>query len=369
MNENYHLKGFLFPFEEEPIDFWIVNGHITYSEPKEYQNYDQSPVYILPGLVDAHVHLSLDYSKFNTPEFKTTAGNPKIIKSNREGNLQAGVLLLRDIGSSGPNTLLLTREDGLPPVISAGNFLAPAGGFFDIIEYVSPEQLPIIARRQLEQGYEWVKIIGDWIKTDQHTGKNIQFENYPKEAVFETVKVVHQMGGKIAMHATIPASISTAIEAGVDSLEHGQPRGLTKAEIDTMADKHISWTPTLSPMLSFLQSTPNQEIKNVATEILSNLADKISYAQQNGISILAGTDTLPPGSLQIEINALSNYGLSPLEALQSATITPRKVFNKPIFEEGAPADLLIYNINPIEELEKAVNPNKIFFGGKIITSD
>ena len=371
MSENFHIKGRLFPFEEEPIDLWVVNGHITYSEPNKYHNFNQDPVYILPGLVDSHVHLSFDYTKFNTPEFKTSAGNPDLIKNNRKLHLQNGVLLLRDIGSSGPGTLALTREDGLPPVISAGNFLAPPGGFLEVINYVTAEELPIVAKIQLEQGYEWVKIIGDWSKLDPQTEKPISFENYPQEAVFETVKLVHQLGGKIAMHALNPDSMSTAVEAGVDSLEHGfGPLGdLKKSELDTMAEKGIIWTPTLSPPLSMLESTSNQQLKSYLLERLKNFSEKISYGQEQGVSILAGTDAIPAGNVRNEILALAKYGLTPLEALNTATITPRKVFNKPIFEEGAPADLLIYKDNPIESLEKVSNPLKIFFGGKEIKHD
>ena len=119
---NLHVHGRVLP-EDKEKDIYIVDGHITFQKIKDAKTVVKNG-YILPGLVDAHAHLSL-----NSPA-GDDASPKEAAEASAKAHLQKGVLAIREHGSPDYAALDLRVEDGFPRIQTAGRFLAPHGKYF-----------------------------------------------------------------------------------------------------------------------------------------------------------------------------------------------------------------------------------------------
>lgn len=349
---SYHIKGLIGPEFDEIIEFWITNNKITFNEVKNSKSLsgDGKNFFILPGLVDAHVHLTMDLDKLvrqNIPDSGYLTHDYILNRKNQ--HFHSGELLLRDVGQF-RNMHHETFKKFHPVTLqSAGRFLAPDKGFFPFVESTSGEDLIKEALKQVELGYQWVKIIGSW---DEHR------LNYDEEIIYSLVKEVHKAGSRVVMHAESKDSVAVAVNTGVDSIEHGI--FLNKEQIDQMVDNKTAWTPTSAMYYKELNDYPdNKTLKSV----WESLEQMVPYAQEQGVSIMTGTDIFPPGSVHLEINALVKLGLTIEQALNAATTTPRKFLHQQGIEENAPADLVLYHNDPKIQSHKLNKPDFVFGKG------
>lgn len=357
----YHLTATLLPDGDRPMDLWIVNGRFSFTPQAGAEELAPAGGFALPGLVDCHAHLTLDlWGKGLEP------GSAVLVAANRRDQLAAGVLLLRDIGAIGATTLGLSGEDGLPRLQPAGRFLAPPGGYFEFGQFVTPERLAVEAAAQVAAGALWVKIVADWqpIGPDGNpVGETVP--NFPAETLAAAVAAVHAAGGRVAVHTTGYDGLALSVAAGVDSVEHGV--AMTEPLLDEMARHGIAWTPTLTTVQQLADwaiaagETGRAAWLNAARE---QVLPMIPRARTRGITVLAGTDVLPHGAVAREVAALQAAGLSPADALASASASARAFLGEPGIEEGAPADLVLYTVDPRNDPETLARPALIMLGGQ-----
>src|SRR5579884_2422671 len=153
----YRLRATLLPEGDRAVDLWVADGRLTFAPQDGAEELAPAGGYALAGLVDCHAHLTLDAGNTGLP-----LGSAELVAANRRGYLDAGVLLLRDIGAVSDATLGLPAGDGLPRVQPAGRFLAPPGGYFGIQQETAAADLAQVAVQQVAGGARWVKIIADW---------------------------------------------------------------------------------------------------------------------------------------------------------------------------------------------------------------
>jgi imidazolonepropionase-like amidohydrolase len=155
------------------------------------------------------------------------------------------------------------------------------------------------------------------------------------------------------------------VEAGVDSIEHGW--GLTQELVERMARQKTAWTPTLA-MLEDAIATLERKGRDARPrrETLERLASLIPQAMRLGVSLLAGTDVLPHGQLARELDALRSAGLEPWQALAVGSTWARAYLGRPGLEEGAPADLLLWEDDPRGNPEILGRPETVMFGGRVL---
>lgn len=348
----WHLCAVQLPDGEQPEDWWVVNGRLTDLPLAGARDLPGS--YVLPGLVDAHAHLTLD---FNNSGLRGDA----LVAFNLKAQMKAGVLAIRDMGTSPESRLSPALFDGMH-VIKPSKLLAPAGRYFDgLAKPVAEEQLIGAALEAVAEGAAWVKIIADFPGPEGNWWQAVA--NYASETLRQTIDAVHAAGAKVAVHTTGPFA-SACVRAGVDSIEHGP--SLTEDDLAEMARRGIAWCPTLAVAARYagLAIKSGGPIATAAGESLAQTRRLLPLAAQLGVVILTGTDELPHGLLADEVVTLHQYGLPATAALGAASTHARTYLGLPGFAGGAPADFVTFMADPRLNLETLASPAAVILGGR-----
>jgi imidazolonepropionase-like amidohydrolase len=361
----YHLNATILPDGDRPVDLWIVDGRISFQPRDNAEELAPAGAYAVPGLVDAHTHLTMDFGRTGLPE-----GSRELVDANRRAYLAAGTLLLRDVGALSDSTLGLSADDGLPRVLPAGRFLAPAGGYCGYEQPTPAEALSETALQQLTAGARWIKIIVDWPGGDFRQ-EMLEFGcdrlNYSLEALAAAAESVHEAGGRVAAHTFSKEGARLSVAAGIDSIEHGW--GLDDDLLVEMAAKGIGWTPTLSLgplMIGDAEARGKPHVAGWVAERLKQLERLVPRARRLGVPILAGTDVLPAGCIAHEVAALHQAGLEPKDALAAASTAARRFLREPVLDEGKTGNLVLYSHDPREASELLSHPTLIMLNGKLV---
>ena len=358
------------PFGTEPIDLWIVDGKITYSDPGSASR-EPTKGYIAPGLVDCHTHITNDTGQKGLPN-----GSQELVDANRNDHLASGTLLLRDMGLFEAEPAVLISVEGLPSIIPGSRYLAPEDFKPGRPIVTPPENLAKVALEQVKAGAHWVKIFIDWPPAP---GNNFVPEdglcpdwgsdetNYTAAQLAPAVNAIHKAGARVAVHNFSREGSVASIQAGVDSLEHGWE--LDEALLEELANKGIAWTPTLAEAPIFISLTESFNKPEVAAWIkqcMDRLKESklLQKAVEMNVTILAGTDMIAPGSIPDEIIALHEFGLDTTSAIATATSAARAFLDQSSLDEGGPADFVLYDEDPRVNLEVIRRPNLIVAEGE-----
>jgi imidazolonepropionase-like amidohydrolase len=313
--------------------------------------------YLVPGLVDVHAHLAL-----NSPASDGTSRDAVLASS--QAHLDAGVLLVREPGGPDHASLGVGPEIGLPRTITGGRFLAPRDGYFPgLAREVSPDELPDAALEEFGVSGAWAKVIGD----SPFPGPGMS-ETFRSEVMAEAARRVHEAGGRIAVHATLPHVVAACVEAGFDSIEHGTL--LDPDILPAMAERGVAWVPTLSideAVDMFLEQLPPEQ-RHSALDAHARQPESLRRAVDLGVTILAGTDAGmgPHGMIREEIRRLRATGIPPDVALGAGSWVARRWLGLPGIEEGAPADLVAFRSDPREDRSGFVDPAVVMLDGRVM---
>src|SRR5438132_11391867 len=230
-----HVRGTVLPAGEERDLFVTDDRRLTFRGDEDARTVLDGG-FLIPGLADAHCHLGL-YSPAGDD-----AADDERARASARAELEAGVLALREPGAPNRASTGLGPGDGLPRTLTAGRMLAPPGSYVPGFarEVEAGELVEAILEELLAGGGTWAKLIGDWFMPHRRLTPN-----FPVEAVTAAAQAVHRAGGRIAVHTCLPETIDIAIEAGVDTIEHGLAPSASQAE--RMAAGGIAWTPTMVP--------------------------------------------------------------------------------------------------------------------------
>ncbi|NIJ13594.1 imidazolonepropionase-like amidohydrolase [Saccharomonospora amisosensis] len=352
----YHLRGAVLPGGEER-DVWIAGGRISFTPVEPAEPLDGA--FLLPGLVDAHCHPGIG------------VGGPTTLEEATEQALidrDAGTLLIRDCGlpiDASP----LQRRDDLPRIIRAGRHLSlhkryvPGLG----IDLDSPDDLPAAVAEQAAAGDGWVKLVGDWI--DRAAGDLAPL--WPDEVLAEAVRVAHDAGARVTAHVFGEAALPGLIGAGIDCLEHGT--GLSGELLGELARTGTALVPTLINIENFPriadQATKYPTYAAHMRALHAGVRDMVGAALDAGVPVYAGTDAggmVDHGRLVDELEALHRAGMSTEQALASGCWAARDWLGHPVITDGAPADLLVFDSDPRQDLDVLRRPLHIVLRGTVI---
>ena len=188
---------------------------------------------------------------------------------------------------------------------------------------------------------------------------------YPVETLAQTVRAVEDAGGRVAVHAFGKAGADASVEAGVHCIEHGWE--LEPHHFEAMARRDIAWVPILSisrPMVQIAERKGLGWQRDWIHERMAAMHALVPAARAAGVLVLAGTDWFPAVSLAGEIRALHGCGMSTVDALGAGSWSARRYLEEPGIEAGAPADLVVYEGDPREDLEVLDRPAAIFLSGE-----
>jgi imidazolonepropionase-like amidohydrolase len=349
-----HMRGVVLP-EGETRDLWIVNGRIRLT-PVPYAETISDGGYLVPGLVDAHCHIGLAAVDLDEAEQHALTDR------------DAGTLLVRDCGAP-LDTRPLQEKLELPRIIRAGKHIArPKRYIRDVSEEVGdPVDLPAAVAEQAADGDGWVKLVGDWI--DREVGDLAPL--WPDDVLAEAIKVAHDAGARVTAHVFGEDALPGLIRAGIDCIEHGT--GLTADTIDLMAAHGTALVPTLINIETFpglaAGATKYPAYANHMLELHGRIRETVGAAIEAGIPVYAGTDAgggIAHGRIVDEIVALNEMGLSRSDALGAASWQARGWLGFRGIEEGAAADVVVYDTDPRADLATLRTPSRIVLRGRVI---
>jgi imidazolonepropionase-like amidohydrolase len=346
------VRGVVLPEREEKT-FWI-DGDKLRTEPGAGARDADLVVnggWLIPGLVDVHTHPGTEHYAVPLTD--------EVLRKHLVDHRDAGVLLVRTPGSAARIPSWVDDDPHLPRVRSAGPWLATPGRFLpgfgrDITE----AELVQAAVEEAQASSGWCKVIGDWKHTDPAV---------PLDLLTATVQAVHAVGGKVAVHCQTAEGCHNAVLAGADSLEHGMH--LDPGLIDQMAAQGTALVPTLSVFASGVDEVRSREPSARRDWYLSGwngMAPNVRAAHEAGVTVLAGTDSLPCGTVPTEVEWLIRSGLSAHDALGAASWTARSWLGLPGLVDGGFADLVAYESDPTADASVLARPSRIILRGRVI---
>lgn len=374
------------------------------SRAKDASLIDLSKAFVLPGLVDCHSHL------LDAMEGRWNAGEAIILTVTRLGAakrallgagmareaLRAGITTVRNVGHSGVNGDSALRdaiEAGWvsgPRVLAATRKITPPGGQGVEIRseganvIIDQEFLPIsgpeegrrAVREALSQGADVIKIVVD-------DGKRVLASDEIKAIVDEA----HRVGVRVAAHATTAIGIKTAVQGGVDSIEHGT--AATDDDLKMMAEKGIFLVPTLWTEEAlrdvFVKTRPysSEELVGMDHQIKQYLDPQIKLVQRArkaGVRIAAGSDMWMsyPGKNRGEatlmmFEGLRSAGLEPIDVIRAGTITAAELLGWQdrigSIEVGKLADLIALEGDPLKDVTELKRAKFVMKGGVVVRNE
>jgi imidazolonepropionase-like amidohydrolase len=356
-----HLRGRVLvgPDEERP-EAWVVGGRLTYEAPLAHvdQAVDVEGV-VLPGLVDAHCHVGLDADGAVDRDTQVEQA-----VTDRD----AGTLLLRDAGSAA-DTRWIDERDDLPRIVRAGRHIARSKRYIrNYAHEIEPGELAEHVRAEARRGDGWVKIVGDWI--DRSVGDLAPC--WPLDALREAMKAAHDEGARVTAHCFGEDCLPDLLEAGIDCIEHGT--GLTDETRALAAARGVPIVPTLVNTANFPAHAAAGEDKfPVYAAHMRRLHEQryetVAAAYEAGVPVFVGTDaggSLAHGLVAQEVAELVRAGLPPTSAIDAACWGARSWLRRPGLEEGAPADLVVYDADPREDVAVLTAPRLVVLRGRVL---
>ncbi len=358
MSSVLRVRGVVLP-EGQRRDVYVAEGAVTY-EPVEADVCAEG--WIVPGLVDAHCHVGLDANGAVDEATQETQ-----ITADRD----AGALLLRDCGSAADTRWIDERED-LPRLIRAGRHLArPRRYIRNYAHEIEPDDLATYVAEQAEYGDGWVKLVGDWI--EREAGDLVP--SWTRDSIEQAMKAAHDRGARVTAHVFGEDALPDLIESGIDCIEHGT--GLSIELIDQMVERGVALVPTVRQLNNFpsYAAAGGEKFPKYADHmnaLYESRRDVIGSAYEAGVQIYAGTDAggvLGHGLIADEVAELATYGLSKFDALGAASWRARAWLGlNDTLAEGAPADFVVYDANPLDDLGVLKDPKLVVLRGRVVSS-
>ncbi|MGH9603691.1 MAG: metal-dependent hydrolase family protein [Terriglobales bacterium] len=337
---------------------------------------------LLPGLIDVHTHLTWDpQAQRNDPPGVSIPREPLIGAGVARRTLHAGFTTVRSLGSTGYSDVALRDAiaDGHVPgprMQAAVTGLGPPGGVCDTVFQhegaVKGVEAAVAKVKQLvAAGADVIKLCaGGGVLPQESAAQATEFDEAELRAIVEEA---HRQNRKVAAHAQGPAAILRAVEAGVDSIEHG---GLIdEASAQRMKEKGVFLVPTLYRMDWTLENAEKNGAPAAALERLRRsrelARDHVARAIRSGVPVAFGTDATvyPHGLNAREFAVLVALGMSPIEAIRAATLNAAQLLGWEgkvgTIEPGAFADLIAVEGNPLEDITRLENVRLVMKGGTI----
>lgn len=327
---------------------------------------------LMPGIIEGHSHLLLH-------PYNETSWNDQVLKESpveravrgtvhARNSLEAGITTMRDLGAEGAGYtdvyLKKTIDQGIipgprllvagPAIVATGAYgpkgfhdgvtvplgAEPASGVANVIEVV---------RRQMGNGVDLIKIYADYRWTPGATSQ----PTFLQEEIDAMVATATSAGKYVVAHASTPEGMKRAINAGVETIEHGD--GGTMELFKLMKQKGIGYCPTLAAGDAITRYSGWKKESQPDPERISKKKASFKLALESGVPIVFGGDVgvFTHGENYREMELMVEYGMKPLDVLIAATSGNARMFHLNTLGElkkGFLADIIAVKGNPIENI-------------------
>jgi len=357
---------------------------------------DLSDHFILPGMIDSHVHLRAEWNPQGrlqgaTLESGDIAYNAAV---NARKTLMAGFTAVQDVGGP-PEIFALKRAINAgklpgPHIKASGSAVSVTGGHGDAHGYRedildifhSPTVCDGVAdcrravRKAVKRGADVIKITATGgVLSNTNAGTGLQFFDDELKAIVETAK---KMGRKVTAHAHGKDGIEAALKAGVSSIEHGTYLDTRTTQLFKSNDAVL--IPTVLAGMTVVDWAENHDFlppnsAKKALEVGPQMQDMLRIAWENGVTVAFGTDTgvSPHGENAREFEYMLEAGMTESEAIKAATVVAAKHIGMGdkigTLEAGKQADIIAVSGNPLEDIEELLDVDFVMKGGKVYKSE
>lgn len=350
---------------------------------------DGSGKYLIPGLVNLHVHInrrnvSRTQSSFRqgAPAIENGSDYHRILFAARNAwyELSQGVTTLRDLCSVGRTATAL--RDAIaqeiirgPRLYVCGLGIAATGGhethrYPGAVEVDGTDEVRKAVRREIKLGADFIKVMASGGLGGMPEHEHPNWSEFTREEMKAACDAAHSHNKEVTVHAMGCKPVLDALYAGVDGIEHGAV--LTDEALEYMVKNGVYYVPTASGITAVAAKERRNGSPALAEEmerlVVQPQRESIRKAHRAGILIGAGSDTL--GSVPEELLIFREAGLTAYEALQTATKNAAMILNNSeigTIEPGKIADLVLLNGNPLEDLHHVRSVNRVFFGGDTVS--
>jgi imidazolonepropionase-like amidohydrolase len=346
--------------------------------PEGAQRIDLSDRFVLPGLIDCHVHLTGQMDRGYRMRMVEDS-DPKVgfnAAHNASLTLAAGFTTVRDVGALGNPDVIFALRAAIaekkvagPRVLCVGDILSPTGGHGQTYGYRQDvcgcvqstsgicdgvDECRRAVRRQVSQGADAIKFVATGgVLSDIKAGLDQQFTTDEIRTIIETA---HNLGRRVAAHAHGAAGINAALEAGVDSIEHGS--FLDDRSIELFLAKGAFHVPTIIAGVTASEMAEREgelspAMADKARTVGKKIKEALARSHKAGVTIAFGTDmgVGPHGQNGREFGFLVEAGMTPREAIHAATINAAKLLDisseAGTIAPGKVADIIAVDSSPL----------------------
>lgn len=341
---------------------------------------DLTGQYLLPGLIDLHVHLCWDGGSDPATVLRLQTEAEVVAQCVRAGfqNLEYGVTAVRDVGSSYDAAIVTAqavRDHWFvgPRTYTSGRTITMTGGHdpFWASFVDSPSEAVKATREQIYKGADLIKIAATGGVYGRAVGESAGQSELTYEEIAAITTEAHRFGLKVASHAVGTEGIANSVKAGVDTIEHG-----ILADEETLLEMKRRGT-VLVPTLFIYETIAAGNAPDYATKkaaaITGRHVEVFKRALELGITIGVGSDAgspcAPHGCLHDELASFVRLGVTNSEAIRMATSVNAQILGVPDIGTIAPgmrADMIVVGRDPTSDIANLRKVQQVLVDGRLV---
>jgi len=344
---------------------------------------------LMPGLIDAHIHLFLHPGAEDLQTVQESVPQRTIVATlAARDDLMAGFTAERDMGTEGAGSADTAVRDAIndgqipgPRLRISGNAINILGGHEDAIGYnpaqhVLPnadfannaEELVAVMRQQFKEGADFIKIYETGADSIKNGRLSTPYQ-YTEPQLEAAVKEAARLGKHVAVHATGEPGTLFAAQAGVVSIDHGDQ--LSDETMRLMKEKQIFAVPTFTIFEYFAEHAATPERSAHEHQILDLKIQEFKKQIAAGVPMAVGSDVgpFPHGTQARELVLMAKYGMSPLDVLKADLLNGATLLGWEgqigSLETGYLADVIAITGDPLQDISAVSNVSFVMKGGAI----